>query len=127
MLRPREHDDHRLHGIADFAALPRAAQQCGFLRERGDGVLDVIAQPRRHAAGLHVGHRGIFAKVGPFIQLVLDESASFFPNGEVGLCLLRVSESEGFAGREGGLRLGELVGQLLVCGDEGSDVGCLYG
>ena len=64
--------------------------------------------------------------LGPFIQLVLDERASFFPNGEVGLRLLRVPESEGFAGREGGLRLGELVGQLLVCGDEGSDVGSLY-
>ena len=56
----------------------------------------------------------------------MDESASFFPNSEVGLRLLRVPESEGFAGGEGGLRLGELVGQLLVCGDEGSDVGCLY-
>ena len=54
MLRPREHQNHRLHGIADFAALPRAAQQSGFLRERGDGVLDVIAQPGRYTASLYV-------------------------------------------------------------------------
>ena len=126
LLRLSEHQNHRLHGIAHFAPLRRAAQQCAFLRERGDGELDVIAQPDSHAAGLHVRHRGIFADLGPFIQLVLDQRASLFPNREVGLRLLRISESEGFAGREGGLRLGELVGQLLVCGDEGSDVGCLY-
>ena len=50
------------------------------------------------------------ADLGPFVQLALDQSASLFPNREVGLRLLRISESEGFAGREGGLRLGELVG-----------------